>query len=174
MPTSKKKLGKNPIPPKEEQKKMTTKKTEKLTKASSPKECPPGQIRRPAYIKESYSRIIKKDNNEKIIHIKKTIYPAMCIKDRGKPGVGLYDIKPKDVLGKYGYKHINSLSLEDRHKALDKAYIGFNKNWLSLFRTINYLAILNKSKPVLYGKLMNDRNYIRTKYNDSPLRKSLF
>lgn len=186
MPPTKK-LVKSPIPAREEQKKMTAKmlsnqkKAEKVTKDSSPKECPSGQIRRPAYIKESYHRIVKNNDNEKIIHIKKTIYPATCIKDQGKPGVGLYDKNgnrlfihlPKEVLGKYGYKNINSLSLEERHKALDRAYNGFNKNWLSLFRTINYLAILNKSKPVLYTKLIQDRNYIRSKYNNSPLHKSL-
>lgn len=187
MPPKKQSSGKkpkSPIPDRNEQKRLTTnmlkkqKKAEELTKKESPKECPPGMIRRPAFIKESYHRIVRKAGNEQIIHVKKTIVPAACIKDQGRPGVGLYDAHghrvfvhlPKEVLGRYGYQHITSLSLEDRRKALDRAYIGFHKNWLSLFRTLNYLAILNKSKPVLYEKLMEDRNYIRTKYgtmNDS-------
>jgi hypothetical protein len=171
-------IPKSPIPDKKEQKRLTTimlskqKKAEELTKDTSPKECPKGMIRRPAYIKESQHRIIKKHGEEQIIHIKKTIVPAACIPNKGRPGVGLHDKHgnrvfihlPKEVLGQYGYKHIISLKVEERHTALDKAYYGFGKNWLSLFRTLNYLALLNKSNPTIYDRLIQDRNYIRDKY----------
>jgi hypothetical protein len=186
MPRQKKQkeVPKSPIPDAKEQKKLTAKmlkkqaEAEKLTKNTSPKTCPEGMIRRPAYIKESHHKIIRKEGKEQIIHIKRTIIPAACIPDRGRPGVGLYDKNgqrvfihlPKEVLGQYGYKNIITLSLEERHKALDKAYIGFEKNWLSLFRTLNYLALLNKSRPAIYERLMQDRNYIRNKYSDASSR----
>lgn len=179
MPAKKEvKPPKSPIPDRKEQKRLTTqmlnrqKLAEIITSDDSPKKCPIGTIRRPAYLRTSYNRSVSKDGMLEFVRIEQTVVPASCIKDQGRPGVGLFDKDgkrvfvhlPKEVLGQYGYKNVVSLTTGQRHKILDKAYAGFNKNWLSLFRTLNYLAVLNKSKPELHKKLIEDRDYIRTKY----------
>lgn len=154
-----------PIPDRKEQKRLTKemlnkqKLAEIITADESPKKCPKGTIRRPAYVRSLHTS-----------HT--TVVPAACIKDQGRPGVGLYDKNgervfvhlPKEILGQYGYKNIIKLSVENRKKILDKAYLGFNKNWLSLFRTLNYLAVLNKGKVELHKRLIQDRDYIRSRY----------
>ena len=40
-----------------------------------------------------------------------------------------------------------------------------NKNWLSLFRMLNYLAVVNKNHKTLHNILIADRNYIKKKYS---------
>lgn len=154
-------------------KKMLSKEklAEKLTSESSPKKCPEGTIRRVAYIRASYTKQV---NNRPPVTVKKSIVAASCIKDMGAPGKsGLFDPKTGErkyvylepgVLSKYGYDDIKTKNAEERHKALDKAYKGLKNNWLSLFRTLNYLAILNKHNKSLHSLLIADRNYIRRTY----------
>lgn len=141
---------------------------EKLTSMTSPKKCPEGTIRRVAYIRESYT---KKINNNPPVTVKRSVVAASCIKDRGTPGKsGLFDPKTGEreyvymepgILSKYGYVDIKTKNAEQRHKALAKAYKGLNKNWLSLFRMLNYLAILNKNNKFMHSLLIADRNYVK-------------
>jgi len=150
---------------------------EKVTAKDSPKKCPPGMIRRSAYIRQPYESVRTDDSgHKKTVSVKRTIVPADCIKERGTPNgkSGLYDPKTgkriyiyvePDVLSKYGYYDIKNKTAVVRHAALDKAYIGLDKNWLSLFRMLNYLAVVNKSHKSLHGLIIADRNYVKRKYN---------
>jgi hypothetical protein len=139
------------------------KEAEKKTAKISPKSCPTGMIRRSAYMRKTNSQ---------------TIVPAKCIKEQGshtgKPGLynkktgeRIYIILDNEKLGKYGYKDVKNKTSAERHVALDKVYLAMNKNWLSLFRMINYLAVLNKNHPRLHDIFIADRNYIKRKYSNS-------
>jgi len=148
------------------------KKAEELTSNISPKKCPSGMIRRSAYIKNEYT----KTSLNKTIKIKKTIVPADCIKEKGehtgksglysKTGERIYIVFDKDhKLGEYGYHDLENKTVKERHDALNKVYKAMNKNWLSLFRMLNYLAVLNKNNEKLHKIFIDDRNYIKNKYS---------
>ncbi len=135
---------------------------EQQTKSTSPTTCPQGTIRRSAYTRTTASS-------------KATFVPAACITEQGqKDGkVGLYDpatgertyvVLEKELLSKHGYHKIKTKTASERHAALDKAYAASDNNWLTLFRTLNYLAVLNKSHKKLHDILIADRNYIKRKY----------
>jgi hypothetical protein len=159
--------GSNVFPSKEEAKKLFLQKeklrqvAEKKTADLSPTKCPKTSIRRSAHIRTI--------NNE-------THYvPASCIKDQGRQGKGLINAKgnpviiiyPKETLGQYGYKNIINLSPRKRQHILTTAYNNtFNGNWLSLFRTLNYLALLNKKHEELHRRLIEDRDYVKSKYSN--------
>ena len=80
---------------------------------------------------------------------------------------GLYDADGKRVyvtlvpgrLGKYGYTDVRHMASGDRRKALAKAVAA--EDWLSLFRRLNYLAILNKHHARLHAIFIADRNYVK-------------
>lgn len=152
---------------------------EKKTKQESPKKCPPGTIRRSAYMRESYFK--KSPNKEAKILVKETVVPADCIKVQGRPkekaglynpktGKRVYIVVDTEKMKKYGYHNLINKSLEERHKALDQVYKAMSKEpreiqaWLSLFRELNYLAILNKNHKKLYNIFISDRNYIKMKF----------
>lgn len=91
----------------------------------------------------------------------KTVVPASCFTEQGKKDgrVGLY----KGVLVQSGY-HMNMNVLE-RRRALDRTWLVLNKNWLSLFRMLNYLAVFNKNNKPLHMLLISDRDYVKMKYS---------
>ncbi|AYV81829.1 MAG: hypothetical protein Harvfovirus66_10 [Harvfovirus sp.] len=67
----------------------------------------------------------------------------------------------RGVLGQYGYKNVDNLSTQQRHKALDKALDSGVKP-LPLLRRVNALYVLNKNKdPSLAKKFQADVDYIR-------------
>jgi hypothetical protein len=132
------------------------------TENKSPTKCPDGTIRRSAYIRSS--------------HDKQVAVPASCIKEQGshtgipglynpKTGERVYVVLDDEKLGKYGYHDIKHKNAQQRHEALDKVYVAMNKNWLSLFRMLNYLAVVNKNHKTLHKILIADRNYIKKKYS---------
>jgi hypothetical protein len=145
-------------------------------KTSGKVECPKGYILRAPYMRssshrKSYTR--KSGSNVKSSSVKGAIVPAKCIKSRGHDErVGLYDSKGQRVyvvlekgsLGKHGYHDVAKLSSTQRHSALDKAIAELNGNWLSVFRKINYLAVLNKYNQPMYKLYVSDRDYIKSKY----------
>lgn len=147
---------------------------EKVTSDKSPKKCPEGTVRRTAYVKKSYEAIRKNIDGTPIkrIAVKQTIVPAACIKDQGEKGKGLYDPKTGErvyivvekYLGENGYHDINNKTATERHSILDKVYLKIDKNWLSLFRTLNYLAVVNKNRKKIHDIFIADRNYIKRKY----------
>lgn len=136
------------------------KRAEKMT--DGPKKCPEGTIRRTAYISNRNGKEI--------------VVPSKCIKERGKNDgkAGLYDKNTGEriyiymepgTLGRFGYRGIKELTEKQRHIALDKAYVGLEKNWLTIFRKLNYLATLNKNNPLMYGIYKGDSEYIKNKYS---------
>lgn len=139
-------------------------------------ECPKGYILRAPYMRSSSRRkpyIRSTGTLVKSAEVKGAIIPAKCIKSRGRDEkVGLYDSKGQRVyiilekgsLGKHGYHNVAKLSPTQRHIALDKAIAELGGNWLSVFRKINYLAVLNKYKPEMYKLYVSDRDYIKNKY----------
>ncbi len=150
---------------------------EKATSDKSPKKCPEGTIRRTAYVKKSYETIRKNVEGKtiKTISVKQTIIPAACIKDQGEKGKGLYDPKTGErvyvivekYLGENGYHDIKNKTAAERHNILDNVYVKIGKNWLSLFRTLNYLAVVNKNRKKIHDLFIADRNYVKRKYGSS-------
>lgn len=145
---------------------------EKLTSSTSPKRCAKGEIRRAAYMREGYERKLPKSSSS--TNVKKAVVPAACIKEQGKKdskvglinpvtGSRVYIVINDEYLHKFGY-HVKDKTVAERHAALDKAYNALNKNWLSLFRTLNYLAVVNKSHPDTQSKFIADRDYVKEKY----------
>ena len=141
---------------------------EKITSSSSPKACKSGEIRRSAYMRESKTG-------------KTTAVPAACIKSRGADDkVGLinpttgertYVVVNDEKLHKYGYSDVKNKSATERHKILDKVYIAEKKEWLPLFRLLNYLAVVNKGHPEYHTIFNADRDYIKTKYAPKEVAK---
>jgi len=141
------------------------------------KECPKGYVLRAAYMRRSSSRkpyIRKSGTRVSGSHTRRAVIPSQCIKKRGHDDkVGLYDkqgrriyvVLEKGSLGKHGYKDVATLTESQRHTALDKAIAELNGNWLSVFRKINYLAVLNKYNPSMYKLYISDRDYIKRKYS---------
>ena len=151
------------------------KKASQLTKGTT--ECPKGYVLRAAYMRRSADRksfTRKSGVRVRSSHMKSTVVPSKCINSRGHDEkVGLYDKEGKRVyvilekgsLGKHGYHNVAHLTEQARHSALDKAIAELNGNWLSVFRKINYLAVLNKYNPQMYKLYINDRDYIKRKYS---------
>ena len=119
--------------------------------------CPTGTIARAAYLRRDGVAV-----------------PEECIKTRGsddKPGLidpktgqRIYIVLNDQSLHKYGYHDIKHKSAQERHEILDKVYKSMNENWLSLYRTLNYLAVVNKAHKELHDLFQRDRNYIKKKY----------
>ncbi len=148
---------------------------EKATSDKSPKKCPEGTIRRTAYVKKSYEAARKDANGTPVstYKVKQTVVPAACIKDQGEKGKGLYNpetgervyVVVEKYLGENGYHDIKNKTAAERHAILDKVYIAIGKNWLSLFRTLNYLAVVNKNRKKMHDLFIADRNYVKRKYS---------
>lgn len=148
---------------------------EKTTSEVSPKKCPEGTIRRTAYVKKSYEAVRKdaKGTPIKSVAVKQTVVPAACITDRGEKGKGLYDpvtgervyVVVEKYLGEHGYHDVKNKTSVERHAILDKVYLSIDKNWLSLFRTLNYLAVVNKNRKKIHDIFIADRNYVKRKYS---------
>lgn len=131
------------------------------TSRTSPKDCPPGTIRRTAY-----ERVTK---SGKVINV-----PAACIKSQSnKEKAGLYNPRTgervyvpiaNNKLGEFGYHDIKNKNAADRHKSLERIVHHMNGNWLSLFRTLNYLAVVNKNNENMHERLIADRNFVKRKF----------
>jgi hypothetical protein len=140
---------------------MKEQRAEKLTSKESPKSCKSGEIRRSAFMRESKTG-------------KTTAVPAACIKSRGadtkvglinpKTGERTYVVLNNEKLHTYGYTDVKNKTLAQRHASLDRAYVGMKKEWLPLFRHLNYLAVLNKNHPLYYNIFNSDRDYVKAKY----------
>jgi hypothetical protein len=139
--------------------------------------CPKGYILRSAYQRKSHERKSYSRTTGTPVkgsHVDPSVVAAKCIKSQGHDDVkGLYDdsgkriyiVLEKGSLGKHGYHNVAKLSKEQRHTALDKAISELNGNWLSVFRKINYLAVLNKYHPKMYEIFVSDREYIKQRYS---------
>jgi len=128
---------------------------------SVPKSCPKGQI-----LKDGYKIASHKSHSKtgKIIDVKSTWVKPTCIKSqtsKSQKGPKLIVIMEKDVLAKYGYDKVKSLSLRERRRALHNAINDIKP--LSVYRRLIALATLNKNKDVkLFGILRDDAEWIKS------------
>ena len=111
--------------------------------------CKKGTITRKAYVRVSRTG-------------KRTLVPASCIPDRGRPGKrtspGIGPLHMGD-LSKYGYQASNTAI--KRRTALSKAVKDYGS--LATWRKVNALYVYNKNTEL--GKVYNaDRNWIRVTY----------
>jgi hypothetical protein len=69
----------------------------------------------------------------------------------------------KNDLGKFGYRHVKSMSVKDRHSALTKAVGAYGA--LSVFRKLNVVYILTRKKTVSASKIfLQDRDWIKATF----------
>ncbi len=126
-----------------------------------PKKCSKGEILREGYKKNSYKSHSKTGRN---ISVSGSWTKPACIKSvtgKSKKGSKLITIMDKDVLGKYGYSNIKSLSKTERHSALRDALKKIKP--LSVYRRLVALATLNKNKDEeLFITLRKDADWIKT------------
>ena len=126
-----------------------------------PKKCSKGEILREGYKKNSYKSHSKTGKN---ISVSGSWTKPACIKSvtgKSKKGSKLITIMNKDVLGKYGYSNIKSLSKTERHSALRDALKKIKP--LSVYRRLVALATLNKNKDEeLFIILRKDADWIKT------------
>ena len=127
----------------------------KKTKETSRKRCPKGKILRTAYVREAYT-------NKNGTEIKKSIVPATCIDDVGKPGKGLFNEKgeriyipiKKGELGQFGYHGFDKLNERQRRIRLGKAVRKLSKgNYLPIFRKLILFSTLFKNTNPKYSKM---------------------
>ena len=115
--------------------------------------CPTGKISRKAYVRISKSG-------------KRTLVPASCIPDRGRPGKrsspGIGPLH-KGEMAKFGYSNVLSLSVADRRKALEKAVKAYGP--LATWRKVNAVYVYSKNtNPLLSKKYDEDRKWIQQTY----------
>lgn len=125
------------------------------------KKCPKGYIMREGYKKESYKSHSKKGDS---IKVKSSWTKPKCIKSqtgKSEKGKKLIVIMAKDVLGKYGYDSVKSLSSSERRNALRKALKEIKP--LSVYRRLVALSTLNKGKDSVLAKILKeDSEWIKT------------
>ena len=125
------------------------------------KKCPSGYIMREGYKRESYKSHSKKGDS---IKVKSSWTKPKCIKSqtgKSKKGDKKIVIMEKDVLGKYGYVHVKSLSPKERRNALRKAITNIKP--LSVYRRLVALSTLNKGKDNALAKILKeDSEWIKT------------
>jgi len=127
----------------------------------TPKSCPKGYILREGYKRESYKSHSKKGEP---IKVKASWTKPECIKSqtgKSEKGKKLITIIEKDVLGKFGYDDVKTLSPSERRRALRKAIKEIKP--LSVYRRLVALSTLNKGKDkVLSNILKEDSEWIKT------------
>lgn len=142
--------------------------------ANNTRKCPPGQIRRKAYVRRFTSGVKAKGYTVRREGAKPyRIYPTKnytvvrsgCIKDRGLAGKGVpgESIAPlrKGELRKHGY--VYRLPTEQRHAALKKAVKEFGP--LGVYRKLNAVAKLAvRTAPGASKTFKEDRNWVKRKY----------
>lgn len=142
--------------------------------SNNTRKCPPGQIRRKAYVRRFTSGIKEKGYTVRREGAKPyRIYPTKnytvvrsgCIKNRGLPGKGVpgESIAPlrKGELRKYGY--IYRLPTDQRRAALKKAVKEFGA--LGIYRKLNAVAKLSvRTAPGASKAFKEDRNWVKKTY----------
>lgn len=110
--------------------------------------CKKGSIKRKGYVARRKRKVVK--------------VGATCIKDRGSRGKG------PQLIGSYALKQVDlapytlRLDVHKRHRALDRAVGKYGA--LSVFRKLNALYVLNKSRKRIALKFYRDRNWVRDVY----------
>lgn len=124
--------------------------------ARSLRTCPPGYIKRAAFVRRTKSG-------------KRSHVPEQCIPDVGLPGKGYAGPGPgigplrKGELSKYGYTNIASLNIVSRRAALEKAIDEFGS--LGVWRKLNAVAVYTRrTSPSVSQIIQSDMDWVRRKY----------
>lgn len=132
-------------------------------------DCPPGTIERAGFTKKSYERrsyVRKSGSTVKAAKVGSAEVPPTCVPDKGTIGKGnkLPVVLIKGDLKSAGYDDVKHLTIDERHKALDKANKRIG-NSLSLFRKLVMISTLNKNQDPKLAKIFKDDAYwIRDTY----------
>ena len=121
--------------------------------------CSKGEEMKEGYRRKPYTKISRSGSKTSIKG--KWIAPT-CIKSlsKGSKKNKVIVIMEKDVLAKYGYKHIKDLSITKRHGYLNKVIQDLKP--LSVYRRLIAIATLNKNKDnELFKILREDADYIK-------------
>lgn len=126
--------------------------------------------KRHGYTRHKYTRRAYRRLTGTLVHSTKVpsarvpsiwVPPACIPSTTGRPHGQQLFVLEKGVLSKFGYTNINSLSINERHKALKHALEKINP--LSLYRKLNALYVLNKNRdPSLSKKFREDAEWIKT------------
>jgi len=147
---------------------FTLKAKSKAAKNTTRKVCPPGMIRRKAYVRRYSTGIRERGFTVRRMGQSYRAYPrsgsmiikSACVKDKGLPGKGpdLFGKLEKGKLRKYGY--VYRLSREQRHEALRKAVKEYGS--LQLFRMLDVVAKLTRrTVPEASRVFKADREWVR-------------
>jgi len=131
--------------------------------------CPPGMIERKEYARKYSTAVLKEGfetrKGKRHAHKRSLTYVGpKCVKDTGLPGKGTQKIGPlrKGELSKYGYSMKETV--EDRHKALNKAIKEYGA--LGVFRKLDAVAKLTKRTIPEASKIYEkDRNWVRESHD---------
>jgi hypothetical protein len=131
-----------------------------------PVNCPPGTRMRSGYVRGSFTR-------KTGTHINKKLVAPGCIKQRGKGnGEKVIVLDPKyHYLSEFGYKDIDSLTVEQRRDALHKLlnhYVPLKGEMVMynfVIKELNARYILNRNtNPKLASIFKQDQKYISKQY----------
>lgn len=147
------------------------KKIRKLSTRKRDKElrCPKGFIKRSAYYRSAHT---KRDRSGRRRRISGTLVPASCVRDVGRRGKGksLVGKLRKGDLKKFGYENVDTLSVEERTKALKKAIRAYG--YLPVIKKLNAVYVLTRGvNPKLAGKFKRDQQMVSREYNKKVLAK---
>jgi len=148
----------------------------KFSKKASQK-CPPGKVLREGfYRKSTHRRAYSRQSGARIegSDVAGAWVPPTCVPSINRQKKKRLFVLERNVLAKYGYHNVHTLTARQRHDALDKA-LRAGIEPLPLLRRVNALYVLNKNKdPELAEKFHEDVDYIRhTKgYQSRPTAKS--
>ena len=136
--------------------------------ANKTRKCPPGEIRRKAYVRKYSTGIRERGFTVRRKGQTYRAYPrsgsmivkSACVKDKGLPGKGpdLFGTLKKGQLKKYGY--VYRQTREARHAALRRAVKDYGA--LDLFRKLDAVAKLTRrTVPEASRVFKSDREWVR-------------
>lgn len=152
------------------------KEARRIFKRTTPSKCPRGMIEREGYYRRSTSRkAYTRKSGQKIeaTNVSGAWVPPACAPSINREKKQRLFVLEKDVLKKYGYHNVNSLTIGKRRSALSRALSDIEP--LPLYRRVNALYVLQKNtNPALAAKFKEDAEWIKTtkKYQERPTARS--
>jgi len=130
--------------------------------------CPKGMVKRAGYIRKTHKRHTRTGD---VISISQRIIPATCIQSRGIGSDVRIPVSGHE-LGNYGYHSVVSMSVQSRHRALNKAVNDMG--YLPIIKKLNALATLNRNtNPNISQIFKTDQEWLSEKYKKGGKVKSV-
>ncbi len=73
-------------------------------------------------------------------------------------------IKNRGAFKPFGYEHVQDLSIQRRHQALDRVIASGAMKPIQVWHRLNALMVFNKKNPNLYKIFREDRDYVKKMY----------